>query len=96
VHGLHATADHLPRTTAQRHADAVVEMARRSAAMPPDAHPARPLISVLVGYETFKGRVCELANGTVLTPGHIARLLHEADIERIIFDTPSRVSDVGT
>ncbi|MCU1499763.1 MAG: endonuclease [Acidimicrobiales bacterium] len=94
-HGLDARPHHLARTTAQRMADALELMARRSAAMVPDARPARPLITVLVGYETFKGRVCELADGTVLTPGQVASLLTEADIERIVFDTPSRVIDVG-
>ena len=50
---------------------------------------------MLVGYETFKGRVCELADGTVLTPGQVAGLLSDADIERVVFATPSRVIDVG-
>jgi len=95
IHGPHATADHLPRTTAQRHADAIVEMARRSAAMPANAKQARILCTILVGYETFKGRVCELANGAVLTPGQVATTLTEADIERIVFDTPSRIIDIG-
>ncbi len=70
-------------------------MAMRSAAMPADAKQARILISVLCGYETFKGRVCELADGTVLTPGQVAGVLSKADIERIVFDGPSRVVDVG-
>ena len=95
-HGDQARPEHLVRTAAQRYADAIVEMARRSAAMPPDARRARTLLTVLVGYETFKGRVCELADGTVLTPGQVAATLTDADIERIVFDTPSRVIDVGT
>jgi len=95
IHGDQATADHLTRTSAQRHADALVEMAKRSAAMPADAKQARILITVLCGYETFKGRVCELADGTVLTPGQVAGVLSKADIERIVFDGPSRVIDVG-
>ena len=70
-------------------------MARRSAAMPADHVPARPLITVLVGYETFAGRVCELADGTVVTPGQIVPLLATADIERVVFAGPSRVIDVG-
>jgi len=48
-----------------------------------------------VGYETFKGRVCELADGTVVTPGTVASLLDEALIERVVFDGPSRVIDLG-
>ncbi len=55
----------------------------------------RPLISVLAGYETFAGRICELADGTVITPGTAASLLDEALIERVVFDGPSRVIDIG-
>ena len=55
----------------------------------------RPLVTVLAGYETFAGRICELADGTVVAPGTVADLLDEAVIERIVFDGPSRVIDVG-
>ena len=48
----------LRRTPAQRRADALVEMARRSAALREQARPAEPLFTVLVGYETFAGRIC--------------------------------------
>jgi hypothetical protein len=44
---------------------------------------------------TFKGRVCELADRIVITPGALASLLDEALIERVVFDGPSRVIDVG-
>ena len=71
-------------------------MARRSAsASGSQGRRARPLVTVLVGYETFAGRICELANGTTLTPGEVLPLLSEADIERVVFDGPSRVLDVG-
>ena len=70
-------------------------MAKRSAAMPADAKHARYLFTVLVGYETFAGRICQLADGTVVTPGQIVPLLTDADIERVVFDSPSRVVDVG-
>lgn len=89
-----ATA-HLCRTTAQRRADALVEMARRSAAAPAGARPPAPLFTVLVGYETFAGRVCELADGTVVTPGSLVPWLDRAVVERVVFDGPSRVVDVG-
>ena len=52
-------------------------------------------MSVLVGYETFAGRLCELANGTVLPPSTLVPWLTDADIERVVFDGPSRVIDVG-
>jgi hypothetical protein len=94
-HGDAATACHLTRTPAQRRHDALVEMARRAMAAPVDGKRPAPLISVLVGYETFAGRICELASGTVVTPGTVAKLLDEAVIERIVFDGPSRVIDLG-
>jgi hypothetical protein len=84
----------LRRTPAQRRHDALVEMARRSSAAD-GRTPARPLITVLVGYETFAGRICELTNGAVVTPGEVVPLLRDADIERVVFDGPSRVLDVG-
>jgi hypothetical protein len=90
-----ATVDDLARTSAHRRHDALVEMARRSAARPQGAAPARPLISVLVGYETFGGSICELGDGTVIPPSSMSSLLDEADIERIVFDGPSRPIDLG-
>ena len=94
-HGDPVRADQLPRTPAQRRADALVEMALRSATAPAGGKRPQPSISVLVGYETFAGRVCQLASGPTLTPGQVAALLDEAVIERIVFDGPSRVIDVG-
>lgn len=93
--GDRATADDLRRTPAQRRHDAQVEMAKRSAAMPADAKHGRYLLSVLVGYETMYGRVCELADGTVLTPGQLLPLLTNADVERAVFGPRSRVIDLG-
>jgi len=94
-HGEGATAAHMPRTPGLRRHDALVEMARRAMTAPADGKRPLPLISVLVGYETFKGRICELAAGTVVSPGTVARLLDEALIERVVFDGPSRVIDLG-
>ena len=94
-HGDAATACHLTRTPAQRRHDALVELARRAVAAPADGKRPRPLISVFVGYETFKGRICQLAGGTVVSPGTVASLLDEALIERVVFDGPSRVVDLG-
>ncbi|MGH9138730.1 MAG: DUF222 domain-containing protein, partial [Acidimicrobiales bacterium] len=94
-HGDDTRPEHLWRTPAQRRADALVEMATRSRSTPAGATRPRPLFSVFVGYETFAGRICELANGTVVTPGQIAPFLTDADIERVVFDGPSRVIDIG-
>lgn len=94
-HGDFATAGHLTRTPAQRRHDALVEMARRAVTAPAEGKRPQPLVSVLVGYETFRGRVCELSDRSVITPGTVASLLDEALIERVVFDGPSRVVDLG-
>jgi hypothetical protein len=85
----------LARTPAQRRADAMVEMARRAGAVPPGARLPEPLFCVFVGYETLAGRICELANGTVVTPGSLLPWLGEAWAERVVFDGPDRVKNIG-
>jgi hypothetical protein len=93
--GEGATTADLARTPAQRRADALVEMAVRARTSPSDGRRPAPLFTVLVGYETFAGRICELANGTAVTPGALAPWISGADIERIVFEGRSRVVDVG-
>jgi Domain of unknown function (DUF222) len=85
----------LRRTPAQRRADALVEMATRSATAPADGRRPEPLFTVLVGYETFAGPLIELANGKMVTPGSLLPWLESAWVERVVFDGPSRVVDVG-
>src|SRR5437868_7005125 len=85
----------LARTPAQRRADAMVEMARRARALPPGARLPEPLFCVFVGYETLAGRICQLANGTVVTPGSLLPWLGEAWVERVVFDGPDRVKNIG-
>ena len=46
----------------------------RSATAPAGGKRPQPSISGLVGYETFAGRVCQLASGSTLTPGQVAAL----------------------
>jgi len=94
-HGADTSACDLARTPPQRRADALVEMARRAASMPPDARRPAPLFTVLVGYETFAGPMCELASGAMVPPGSLLRWLDDAYVERVVFDSPSRVIDVG-
>jgi len=53
------------------------------------------LFSVFVDYETFAGRILELANGTVVTPGTVVPWLTRSWLERVVFDGPSRVIDMG-
>jgi hypothetical protein len=93
--GREPTVGELARTPGQRRADAVVEMAVRSATAPADGRRPEPLFTVFVGWETLKGRICQLSNGTVVAPGALVPWLRSAWLERIVFDSPSRVIDVG-
>jgi Domain of unknown function (DUF222) len=95
IHGDDTRVEHLERTPAQRRADAMVVMAERAMAAPKDARMPSPLFTVHVGYETFAGRLCELASGTVLTPGQLVPWLTRAYIERAVFDGPNRVIELG-
>jgi hypothetical protein len=83
--------DELQRNAGQRRADALVEMARRSAAMPEGAQRPEPLFTVLVGYETLHGRICQLENGTVLSPSSLLPWMETAYFERAIFSLSARV-----
>jgi hypothetical protein len=95
VWGDDTRLDHLERTPAQRRADALREMARRSAAKPADATEPRPLLVVHLGDDSLE-RLCELASGTVIAPGRLVPLLGDADIERIVYEGASRrVVDLG-
>jgi hypothetical protein len=88
----------LVRTPAQRRADALMEMAIRSRTAPVDGRRPAPLISVFIDYPTFRGlggddrgRICQLSNGVVITPGCLLPWLTEAYIERAVFRPDGRV-----
>ena len=83
--------DELARDGAQRRADALVEMATRSRSAPAEGIRPAPLFSVLVGYETMHGRICELENGTVLAPSSLQPWMDAAYFERAIFSLGTRV-----
>jgi hypothetical protein len=89
--GRTARIDELARTSAQRRADALVEMAARSRTAPADGVRPAPLFSVFVGYETLSGMICELENGTVLPPAALAPWMDSAYFERAIFSLGNRV-----
>ena len=82
------------RTARQRRVDALVEMAQRAAAAPPDGLRPRPLFTVLIGDEALR-RTCETAHGTVIAPGALMPLLSEAEFERIVYDPPNRRIEVS-
>jgi hypothetical protein len=81
------------RTPQQRRADALVEMAGRSSVVQTDGvrRPPAPLFSVLVDWPTMSGRVCELAEGIVLSPGELVPWLSVADLERAVMEPSGRV-----
>ena len=85
----------LARTPAQRRADAAVQMALRSAAMPEGARLPEPAFVVRVDDQTFSGVLCELASGTVVTPGTLVSWAAEGWVQRIVFDGKGRGIDVG-
>jgi Domain of unknown function (DUF222) len=83
--------DELARTSGQRRSDALVEMATRSRTAPEHGIRPAPLFTVFVGYETLYGRICELENGAVLTPGTISPWMDSAYFERAIFSLGTRI-----
>jgi hypothetical protein len=86
--------DGIVRTGSQRRAAALVEMATRSATAPADGKRPRPLFTVVVGDDRFT-RMCELANGQVITPGTLVPWLGTAELETILFDGPTTVISVA-
>jgi hypothetical protein len=90
--GRRPSASDLGRTPAQRRHDALVVMARRAMAAPPGTKQPRPLLVVhLGGGDALFGRLCELSDGTVITPGEALQLLQMGDIERAVHEPPDRV-----
>jgi len=91
--GGNPAVEDLWRTPSQRRADALVEMAARSSLVQPDGvrRPPAPLFSVLVDWPTLSGRVCELAEGIVVSPGELVPWLSVADLERAVMEPSGRV-----
>ena len=87
-------ASGVERTLAQLRAAALVEMAKRSAAMPGDARFSRPLFTVMIGDDRFR-EACELAGGAVITPHHLVPYLTDAMYEVLLFDGPHTVVSVS-
>jgi hypothetical protein len=83
--GREPTVGDLARTPGQRRADALVEMATRSAAMPAGSRAPQPLVTIVVGGTRF-AEVCRLLDGTDLTDGEAAEVLPDSVIERMVFD----------
>jgi hypothetical protein len=73
-------------------------MATRALTAPADGKRPAPLVTVMVDFDTFAGRVCELAAGTVIAPGAVAELLgyDETLIQRVVADGTNRVRDISS
>ena len=69
-------------------------MAQRSATSPADGRRPKPLFTVLLGDHSF-AQLCELANGTVITPRDLVPWLGAAELETVLFDGPSTVIAVS-
>ena len=74
------------RTFVQRRLDALVEMAVRATTSGDGGGRPRPLV-VTVGYHSFR-RLCELSDGTVVTPGELVSYVGALDVNGIVFDGP--------
>jgi hypothetical protein len=78
--------DHeLDRTPAQRSADALVQMAERSAVDPDRERKGSVLLVIHVGHEGFE-RTCRATNGVEVRPGEIVPRLSDSIIQRVVFD----------
>ncbi len=64
---------------------------RGARSAPADGIRPAPLFSVFVGYETIHGRICELENGTVMTPSALSPWMDSAYFERAIFSLGTRI-----
>jgi hypothetical protein len=64
-----------------------VVLPRRASTAPADGRRPRPLITIIAG-ERSLAHLCELANGTVIGPGHLLPHITSCDVETIIFDGP--------
>lgn len=82
------TVDQLRRTPAQRRADALAEMARRSSAANGTVG-ARISATVLLGADSLR-RTCELLDGTPVHPADVARWLPISLVQRILYDGADR------
>jgi hypothetical protein len=76
----------LARTPDQRRADAMVDMALRSATLPRHARKPAPLFTVVFGAERFT-HLCQLASGRTISPQALVAWMDEAQLEAIVFET---------
>ena len=73
------------RTTTERMAAALVEMAVRATTAPAHGRRPEPLLCILAGEATIE-HLCELATGTVIHPGLVVPHLQGCQVQTFIFD----------
>ncbi len=109
--GRTPTVSDLARTAVQRRADALLEMARRSATTTQPGEPAARLINLRMDYPTFiaemahltgqtdieypTDRVSETAAGTIVAPSTILDGETATWIRRIVFNSKKQVLEYG-
>ena len=83
--GREPAVDELRRSPARRRADALIEMAKRSAIVSEGSEP-RVSVMVVAGHDRFAD-VCETLDGTPITTVELTRaLLDGATVQRLVFD----------
>jgi hypothetical protein len=75
----------LARTPDQRRADAMVEMATRSASVAKNARKPKPLFTVVLGAERFF-HLCQLASGRTVAPEALVEWIDWAKLEAMMFE----------
>lgn len=90
--GTNTTVDSLWRTPAQRRADALVEMARRSMTAPEGGKRPRPLLIVHIDHDTFERAIAQLA-GQPPPESFGTERLHELDDGSVI--SPTQAIELG-
>jgi hypothetical protein len=82
--------DKVVRSTGERMAAALVELAVRSHTAPSDGRRPEPLLCILAGEATVE-HLCELATGVVVTPDLIVPHLARCQVQTFIFDGADHV-----
>jgi hypothetical protein len=108
--GPDASADQLGRAPAQRRADALVLMAERAMTAPADGKAPEPLVIVHADAATFEAalrtllnddvefpteRLCELDDGTVITPTQMIEQALIGRVRRLVYASPGVILDFG-
>jgi hypothetical protein len=108
-HGNAASALLMPRTAAQRRADAVVAIFERAATTTGGATPAVPLVNIVVDAVTLaetlgqaapasidpRRRRCETIDGRLLPPSDVVAAMWWGRVRRVVLDETGVVVDLG-